>query len=79
MTEQAGRNYLIYGTGALGSIFGGLLQKSGCNVTFVGRGTHFKSMLEKGLRITGIWGEHYIPADQIKSKTLKYNGFPGNA
>jgi 2-dehydropantoate 2-reductase len=59
-------NYLILGTGALGSIFGGFLQESGCNVTFVGRGDHFKAIVDKGLKMTGIWGEHYIPADQIK-------------
>jgi 2-dehydropantoate 2-reductase len=59
-------NYLIFGTGALGSVFGSLLQESGCIVTYLGRGKHFKAVREKGLKITGIWGEHSIPASEIK-------------
>lgn len=65
MTNQIKPNYLIYGTGALGSIFGGFLQKSGRPVTFVGRGAHFRPVLKNGLRITGIWGEYFIPANHI--------------
>jgi len=64
--SEADSKYLIFGTGAIGSVFGGLLQDNGCRVTYVGRGLHFKTALEKGLKITGIWGEHYIPPAQIK-------------
>lgn len=53
-------NYLIFGTGALGSVFGGFLQKSGQNVTYVGLGEHFEKALEDGIKITGIWGDHQI-------------------
>lgn len=66
MVEQSRPKYLIFGTGALGSVFGGLLQESGFDVTYVGRGEHFRAILENGLKITGIWGEHYIPASKIK-------------
>ena len=65
MVDLSKPKYLIFGMGALGSVFGGLLQKSGCDVTYVGRGEHFKAVQEKGLKITGIWGEHYIPASEI--------------
>jgi 2-dehydropantoate 2-reductase len=58
--------YLVFGAGAIGSVLGGFLQEIGCDVTYVGRGAHFEAMQEKGLKITGIWGEHYIPADRIK-------------
>jgi 2-dehydropantoate 2-reductase len=61
--------YLILGTGAIGSVLGGLLQESGCDVTYLGRGRHFTAALEKGLRITGIWGEHFVPADKMKGFT----------
>ncbi len=49
--------YLIVGTGALGSVFGGLLQNSGQDVTFIGRGEHFEHLRRQGLTIDGIWGE----------------------
>jgi 2-dehydropantoate 2-reductase len=49
--------YLIVGTGALGSVFGGLLQNSGQDVTFIGRGGHFEHLRRQGLTIDGIWGE----------------------
>lgn len=66
MTGDLEPRYLIYGAGAIGSVLGCFLQGSGCDVTYVGRGAHFKALLEKGLRITGIWGEHYIPAGRTK-------------
>jgi 2-dehydropantoate 2-reductase len=64
-------DYLIYGAGAIGSVLGGFLQKTGRAVTYIGRGEHFRSFSEKGLRISGIWGEHFIPAKetQISSQT----------
>ncbi len=52
--------YLVMGAGALGSIFGGLLAERGHDVTFVGLDDHLKAMQDKGLRITGIWGDHTI-------------------
>jgi 2-dehydropantoate 2-reductase len=57
---------LVFGAGAIGSVLGGFLQEIGCDVTYAGRGAHFKAMQEKGLKITGLWGEHYIPAGRIK-------------
>ena len=52
--------YLIFGTGALGSVFGGFLQEAGFNVHFYGLGCHYETILEQGITITGIWGDHYI-------------------
>jgi 2-dehydropantoate 2-reductase len=48
--------YLVAGTGALGSVFGGLLQHSGQPVDFLGRGQHFARARGQGLEIDGIWG-----------------------
>ncbi|MEW5803646.1 MAG: 2-dehydropantoate 2-reductase [bacterium] len=50
--------YLVTGTGALGSIFGGFLHLSGQEVGFLGRGGHFEEIRKHGLYIHGIWGEH---------------------
>ena len=69
MADLSKPKYLIFGTGALGSVFGSLLQESGCDVTYVGRGEHFKAIQKKGLKITGIWGEHYIPASEINGSS----------
>jgi 2-dehydropantoate 2-reductase len=49
--------YLVMGAGALGSVFGGLLQLSGQAVAFIGRGPHFATITSQGLTIDGIWGE----------------------
>ncbi|VVB71822.1 Uncharacterised protein [uncultured archaeon] len=60
-------SYLIYGAGALGSVLGGFLQKIGRRVTYAGRGEHFLAFQERGLRITGIWGDHFVPPEEIKA------------
>jgi len=65
MNRGQNPNYLIYGTGALGSVLGGFLQKIGRSVAYVGRGEHFFAILENGMRITGIWGDHIIPVERI--------------
>jgi 2-dehydropantoate 2-reductase len=58
--------YLIYGAGAIGSVIGAFLHKIGRSVTYAGRGEHFRVFSEKGLRITGIWGEHFVPAEDVQ-------------
>jgi 2-dehydropantoate 2-reductase len=54
-------SYLVMGAGALGSVFGGLLAKQGHDVAFVGMDDHLLAMREKGLAVTGLWGDHFIP------------------
>jgi 2-dehydropantoate 2-reductase len=51
--------YLIMGAGALGTVFGGLLQHSGQAVAFMGRGAHFEHLKSQGLSLDGIWGEFH--------------------
>ncbi|RLA98412.1 MAG: 2-dehydropantoate 2-reductase, partial [Deltaproteobacteria bacterium] len=63
--------YLVLGAGAMGSVFGGLLAEAGHDVTFVGLDAHLEAMKKKGLRITGIWGEHYL------AKVKAYYGIDG--
>jgi len=65
MIKGSSPGYLIYGAGAIGSVLGGFLHEAGAAVTFHGRGGHFRAMQESGLHITGIWGEHHIPAGEI--------------
>jgi 2-dehydropantoate 2-reductase len=51
---------LIAGAGALGSVFGGFLQRTGDAVTLLGRKQHLEAIGRAGLRITGIWGDHRV-------------------
>lgn len=63
---------LIMGAGAIGSVFGGFLSNSQ-DVTLIGREAHISAIRKKGLRISGIWGEHlfkglkaFTSADECK-------------
>lgn len=52
--------FLVVGAGAIGSAFGGFLRKAGEEVCLAGRPEGIAAILEKGLLITGIWGEHRV-------------------
>ena len=63
---------LIMGAGAIGSVFGGFLSNSQ-DVTLIGRVSHISAIRKKGLRVSGIWGEHlfknlkaFTSADECK-------------
>ncbi|MGB9736244.1 MAG: ketopantoate reductase family protein [bacterium] len=69
---------LIVGAGAIGSVIGGFLFKAGYDVALIGRGEHIQHIKDKGLNITGIWGDHKLehikviePADILP--TLKFD------
>ena len=66
MKTSPGPQYLIYGAGAIGSVLGGFLHKVGGSVTLAGRGEHFRALSKKGLEITGIWGEHFVPPEEVE-------------
>ncbi|HNR32235.1 MAG TPA: ketopantoate reductase family protein [Candidatus Hydrogenedentes bacterium] len=51
---------LVMGAGAMGTVVGGLMAKSGHDVTLVGRPENMNAVRAGGLRITGIWGEHHV-------------------
>ena len=53
-------NVLVMGAGSVGSVVGGLMAKSGHNVTLVGREAHMAAINNAGLHISGIWGDHHI-------------------
>ncbi|RLF90108.1 2-dehydropantoate 2-reductase [Thermococci archaeon] len=47
----------ILGAGAIGSLFGGLLARTGAEVLLIGRDPHIRSIKERGLIIKGIVNE----------------------
>jgi 2-dehydropantoate 2-reductase len=48
---------LVYGAGAIGSVFGGFLSRKH-GVTLLGRPWHLHEVRRLGLQVTGIWGSH---------------------
>ncbi len=54
---------LVYGAGAIGSVFGGFLAKAGHNVILLGRPQHMEIIKSKGLKIEGIWGDYLIDSN----------------
>ena len=51
---------LVVGAGSMGSAVGGFLAQSGHEVTLLDREVLMAAVREKGLRITGIWGDHWV-------------------
>src|SRR5512137_2294306 len=74
MKSSLSPDYLIYGAGAIGSVLGGFLHKIGCSVTLAGRGEHFRALSERGLSVMGIWGEHYVPPEEVQTLSGQKQG-----
>lgn len=53
--------FLVMGAGSIGSVVGGLLHRGGNQVFLLGKGPHIEAVVDRGLRISGIWGDHYLP------------------
>ncbi|MEW6238728.1 MAG: 2-dehydropantoate 2-reductase [Candidatus Omnitrophota bacterium] len=52
--------HLIFGAGAIGTLLGGLLAGAGNETVFIGRKWNVEGIRSKGIRISGLWGEHVI-------------------
>ena len=53
----------VMGTGGVGGYFGAKLARSGCDVTFIARGTHLAAIRERGLLVKSSSGDlHLAPA-----------------
>lgn len=52
--------FCILGAGGLGSVIGGYLALAGESVTLIGRGAHMQAIRDRGLKITGLRGEHLV-------------------
>lgn len=58
---------LIMGAGAMGSVLGGFLANAGHTVTLIGRAPHMSAVRDHGLRISGIWGDHFVRSLTVKT------------
>jgi 2-dehydropantoate 2-reductase len=50
----------ILGAGGIGSYYGGLLARSGQDVTFIARGAHLAALQEQGLRVESVHGDFHL-------------------
>lgn len=68
---------LVFGAGAIGSAVGGFMAKAGHTVTLVGRASHMDATRARGLRISGIWGEHCVSGLDTRTSVegLQAGGF----
>jgi len=58
---------LVYGAGAIGSVFGGFLSREH-NVTLLGRPWHLQEVRRLGLQISGIWGTHTFSKFELSTE-----------
>lgn len=49
--------FAIMGTGGIGGYYGGLLSRTGQDVTFIARGTHLQAIRKKGLIVKSVHGD----------------------
>lgn len=65
---------LIYGVGALGSVYGCLLKLKGHRVMGIDHQETAGQIAQNGVKVTGIWGEHHAHLDRVVSD---YNDLKG--
>jgi 2-dehydropantoate 2-reductase len=59
--------FLVYGSGAIGCVFGGMLALAGHRVSLVGRSLHMEAVRERGLVMDGLLGDHVV--DNVETFT----------
>jgi 2-dehydropantoate 2-reductase len=62
---------LVCGAGAVGSVLGGLLARSGHRVALLGRPRHMAAVRRHGLSIEGIWGSHHVAGIEAASTSTE--------
>jgi len=58
--KDSHRRFIIYGAGAIGCVFGGMLARAGHHVSLVGRGPQMETVRARGLIIDGLLGDYVI-------------------
>ncbi len=66
---------LIVGTGAVGGLYGGMLQRAGCRVETVCR-NDLAVVRERGIRIQSIWGDFTFRPDAVYAATTEVDRPP---
>ncbi len=63
--ESKKKKLLIYGTGAVGGYYGGMLVKAGYDVTFTARGKNYEALKKNGLTIILDGKKEIIPVNVV--------------
>ncbi|AZI44888.1 ketopantoate reductase family protein (plasmid) [Deinococcus psychrotolerans] len=72
VSEEDSQRLLIWGAGAIGGTIGAYLLRGGCDVTFVDVDAgHVGAIHERGLSITGPFGEFNVAAPAFTPETLQ--------
>lgn len=68
---------LVFGLGALGTVYSCLLQNQGHEITGVDRPAVVERVKQRGVQVTGIWGEHQAYLKQVVSdpEAIEENSF----
>ena len=53
-------NIVVFGVGAVGGYFGGMLSKAGFDVTFIARGKNLEAIKTNGLQVKSIYGDFVV-------------------
>ncbi|PKM77339.1 MAG: 2-dehydropantoate 2-reductase [Firmicutes bacterium HGW-Firmicutes-15] len=67
-------NILVFGLGALGTVYSCLLKEQGHQVSGLDREAVLDAIQEKGVRVNGIWGEHSESLDELLSEVGELAG-----
>jgi 2-dehydropantoate 2-reductase len=62
---------LVVGAGATGGLFGGLLAKSGCDVTFLVRAGRAAQLRERGLQVTSPHGDFAVAPQVVQAGQIQ--------
>ncbi|CAM3710053.1 ketopantoate reductase family protein [Deinococcus frigens] len=72
MSEEDSERILVWGAGAIGGTIGAYLLRDGSDVTFVDvAADHVQAIVERGLSITGPFGEFKVAAPAVTPDTLE--------
>jgi 2-dehydropantoate 2-reductase len=68
---MSNQRILVIGSGAVASLYGGLLQKAGADVSVVAR-SDFEVIKEKGISVTSHWGDFVFKPNKVLRNVNEY-------
>lgn len=68
--DYTNKHLLIFGTGAVGGYYGGMLARAGFNVTFVARGKNYEILKEKGLTLIRDGKKENFPITVVETQLI---------
>lgn len=72
---QGPTRVLVLGTGALGSLYGGMLAQAGAEVTVVAR-SDYDAVAAEGVRVDSLWGDFVFRPQRVLRSSAEYGETP---